>query len=192
MSGKWLMLGGVTVVLLVSGCAAKDDPSSSAGPSSSSAPAQTTTAPPAGPVDIVIGQPFELSNNKGVTAKATLSAVEVNPLCTSPASPLLIPLPGTKIVLQLDIQTTVMPPSSLSGTWFSGLSRDGVTTDSELATGKCASREPLPAVSQPNTRYQGWLTVESTNARQRPYTLLLRDPSDTRPQPAVFRIALPN
>ncbi|MGA6208079.1 hypothetical protein ACPESR_25330 [Nocardia testacea] len=171
-------------LLALTSCSSDDPQPAAAEPA---APASDTTAQ-AGPIDVTIGQPFEISNQKGPTATVTVISVEVAPQCTDMFGEPTPPA-GTNVALELEVQTTDNPPLKyISDVWFDELTPDGYTKNPPAANDLCiGDRESFDRDPAPNSKYRGWVLVDVSDPKS---SLLMSDIWDGRTPPETHRIPI--
>ncbi|MEV5391917.1 hypothetical protein [Nocardia farcinica] len=174
------------LALTVTGCSSDD---SDTAPAAQTTPALAPASAPAPAPDVQIGVPFQISNAKGPTATVTLTAIEIDPKCTTSYGQRPTPA-GTHVALEFDVATTANPPTKwISELWFDEETPDGYTKKLPNSDDLClADRDDLATTWAPNSKYRGWVLVEVSDPRS---TLLMKDIWDGRTTPEVHRIPLP-
>jgi hypothetical protein len=172
-------------ILALTGCSSDDAQPAAAEPAP---PASDTAATEAGPIDVTIGQPFQISDKDGPTATVTVVSVEVDPQCTDMFGEPTPPA-GTNVALQLEVQTTDNPPLKyISDVWFDELTPDGYTKNPPAANDLCiGDRESFDSDPAPNSKYRGWVLVDVSDPKS---SLLMSDIWDGRTPPETHRIPI--
>lgn len=181
----------VAVAFILAGCGSSDSEPQAVTTIGTQATTTAAAAPaksPEGYIDVKVGAPFEISNEKGTTATVTLLKVEINPTCTTQFGDRPAP-PGTNVALEFDVQTTATPPSRyLSEYWFEELTPKDYNRKIPMSDDLCiGDREGFGKVWSPNSKYRGWVLLEVSDPQS---SLLLSDFTDSRMPPEIHRITL--